>query len=125
LDFSLANILGVISVFIAASLVVWNKVLVQRAFKSLDDKYSGLKESTENECTKLNAHYVDLDNRLREVEKEQVRFKEVEKHVDAEIKQVRADIMREVQIISEQLSAIHKKIETIDTKLDKVKDRRG
>jgi prefoldin subunit 5 len=108
----ISNILSGIAVLLAASLVAWMKVVSARAFKSLDDKVKELHTVT-----------VNLDLAVREVEKGIVQFREFEKSVDKDIKHVKADLSREAQVMNNHLDSVHKKIDHIDSILDKLREK--
>jgi predicted nucleic acid-binding Zn-ribbon protein len=110
---TLSNILSGISILLAASLVIWMKVISARAFKSIDDKIKDLHERG-----------VGLDSSVRKVEKDIIRLNESEKSVEKDIKHVKADLVREAQVMNNQLETVHKKIDHIDDKLDKLRDNR-
>jgi peptidoglycan hydrolase CwlO-like protein len=111
---TLSNILSVIAVLLTALLIVWMKVITARAFKSIDDK---LKE--------LHNVVATLDAACRDMDKDIIRLKEFEKSVDKDIKHVKADLLREAQVMSNHLESVHKKIDHIDTILDKLRDSRS
>ena len=108
-----SNILSVIAVVLAASLVIWMKVISARAFKSIDDK---LKD--------LHGIVAGLDSCVRDMEKEIVRLHAFEKGVDKDIKQVRADVVREAQVMNNHLETVHKKIDHVDNILEKLRDKK-
>jgi len=111
---TIANILSAVAMLLAASLVVWMKVISARAFKSLDDKVQ-----------ELHASNTGLDLSIREVEKVIVQFREFEKGVDKDIRYVKADLVREAQVMNNHLESVHKKIDHIDSILDKLRDNRS
>jgi predicted nucleic acid-binding Zn-ribbon protein len=110
---TLPNILSGISILLAASLVIWMKVISARAFKSIDDKIKDLHETV-----------AGLDLSVRKVEKDIIRLTEFKKSVDKDIKHVKADLVREAQVMNNQMDTVHNKIDHIDNKLDKLRDNR-
>jgi len=109
----ISTILSGISILLAASLVIWMKVISARAFKSLDDKIKDLHDTV-----------AGLDSSVRDMEKEIVRFQAFEKGVDKDIKQVKADVIREAQVMNNHLETVHKKIDHVDTILEKLRDKK-
>ncbi len=131
-----ATIMSILSLLLAAALVPWGKVLLSRAFKSFDDKVSNVQNQITNQLNTLtkqiedvikkqqinNTSFHDLDTK---VAKDHVKLTESERYVNVQIRQVQADLIRETQIITTQLEAIHKKIDHVDDKLDKLQKYRG
>jgi predicted nucleic acid-binding Zn-ribbon protein len=111
---TLSDILSVIAVLFAISVIVWMKVLSSRAFKSIDDKTGGL----EHKCS-------ELDASVRNIEKDIVRFEGFQKGIEKDIKQVKAEVVRETQVMNNQLESVHTKIDHLDEKFDKFRDSRG
>ncbi len=68
--------------------------------------------------------YSGETNKQIEAEKDIVRLGEGHKQVKHDIEQLKADLIREAQIMANQLSAVHQKIDHIDEKLDKLRDLR-
>ena len=56
------------------------------------------------------------------VEKDIIRLDTRQDQVDRDIAQLNADLLREAQIMSNQLDSVHRKIDHIDEKLDKIRD---
>jgi len=56
------------------------------------------------------------------VEKDIIKLETRQDQVDRDIAQLNADLLREAQIMSNQLDSVHKKIDHIDEKLDKIRD---
>ena len=110
---TLSNILSGISILLAASLVIWMKVISARAFKSIDDKIKDLHDTV-----------AKLDLSVRDMEKEMVRYHAFELGVDKDIKQVKADVVREAQVMNNHLESVHKKIDHVDGILEKLRDNR-
>lgn len=107
---TLSNILSAIAVLLAATVVVWMKILFGRAFKTFDETLKEIKDDI-----------ADLDTSVRKVEKDIIRLSGVEK----DIKHVKADVVRETQVMNNQLESVHKKIDHLDEKFDKFRDSRG
>jgi len=118
--FTAANILSVIAILMSASVIAWMRVLSKRAFKSFDDKVAMLADGE----GKLEGTLADLDKALREAEKKLVRFEEFRNQVESMNKQLRADLTRETQVVSNQLDSIHAKIDQLDAKFEKFRDTR-
>jgi len=110
---TLSNILSGISVLLAASLVIWMKVISARAFKSLDDAIANVKNDV-----------AGLDSSVRKVEKDIIWLSGFEKGIEKDIKHVKADLARETQVMNNLLESVHKKIDHIDDKLDKLRSNR-
>lgn len=109
---TIANILSAIAMLLAPALVAWLKIVYSRSFKVLDDKVKELHDS----------NYA-LDLAVREAEKGIVRFNEFEKSIEKDIKYVKADLVREAQVMSNHLESVHKKIDHIDSILEKMRDK--
>jgi hypothetical protein len=119
-NITLADIVSIIAVLLAVGLTAWMKVLSNRAFKSTDVRVGAM----ERTCA-------SLDTTQRAIEKELVRFEEMQKSyaeykqsIDAQIKQLRQDFLRENQMVLNQLETIHGKIDHVDNKLDKMRNNR-
>lgn len=107
------QILAAGSLLLTTLLGVWIKLLSHRAFSAIDEKNKAISES----CG-------ELDECVRVIEKDIVRLSEFQKQVEKDIAQVKADLVREAQLMSNHLDVVHKKIDHIDEKLDKLRDRR-
>jgi len=107
-----STILSSISLLLAASVGTWLKVISTRAFKSTDDK-----------ITDLHTVVSGLDSAVRTIEKDMVRFHACELSIDKDIKQVRASVAREAQVMNNHLESVHKKIDHIDAILEKLRDK--
>jgi len=110
---TISNMLSVVSILLAVSLVTWMKVISARAFKSIDDKLQDLQGTV-----------TTLDTFMRDMEKEVVRFHAYEKSFDKDVKQVKADVVREAQVMTNHLETVHKKIDHVDSILEKLRDIR-
>lgn len=119
--FTTSNILSVIAVLIGVGLGAWMRVLSKRAFGSFDTQIKAMNASKD----KLEATISDLDKAQREAEKQLVRFEEFRNQMDEMNKQLRADLTRETQVVSNQLDSIHAKINQLDAKFEKLRDSRS
>jgi hypothetical protein len=116
-EFSVTTVLSIIALLIGLSIGVWMKILSNRAFKSIDGEIKAMSTRAE----KLEITCSELDGVQRNVEIELVRLDEFKKAVDVQMNQLRADFVRENQIVVSQLKSIHSKIEYIDQKFDKLR----
>jgi len=100
----------------------WKLFSTTKAFQAVKDQ---LKEKTEE----LKGTIAACDGCIRASEKEIVRLDEAGKNREKEIsqikadsgksiEQVRADLVRDAQIMSNQLNVVHQKIDHIDEKVD-------
>ena len=111
---TLSNIFSIIAVLLSVILVGWVKIISARAFKSIDDK-----------IVDLHSVVTGLDLAVRKIEQDIIRLDEFKKSVDKDIKYVKADFIRETQVMNNQLDVVHGKIDHIDNKLDKLRDSRS
>jgi len=105
--------------------------LVRRAFNDLDDKIKTLIER----CTKIeeNSHKLDkdavrvesLDRTLTDVNSKMTNLMEVRSEFLDRLGDYirRGDFVRDIQIVTNQIEAIHKKIEYMDVKWDRLRDK--
>jgi DNA mismatch repair ATPase MutS len=105
--------------------------LVRRAFNDLDDKIKTLIER----CTKIeeNSHKLDkdavrvesLDRTLTDVNSKMTNLMEVRSEFLDRLGDYirRSDFVRDIQIVTNQIEAIHKKIEYMDVKWDRLRDK--
>jgi len=110
---TLANILSGISLLLAVSFGIWMKIISARAFKANDDKLVDLQKAVDAAVKSVHS-----------IEKDIVRFTAFEIGVDKDIRQVKADVVREAQVMTNHLDGVHKKIDHIDNILEKLRDRR-
>ena len=142
MEFSLANILSILSLFIAVVGGALLKSLVGRAFAANDQKIVDLQNKkwvsestcqirvekldsvekdyrvTEKEVTRL----IEITTTLKELQKkfgslDKIRADFLEKFVPA------PDFARQMQIMVSQIEGIYKKIDHLDQKLDRSRER--
>ena len=100
---------------ILALTATWLKLFSSsKAAKAFDDSLKELQKI----CSQAKEKQNDL-------EKDIVRLIECQKQSEKENLQVKADILREAQVMTNQLEVVHKKIDHIDEKLDKIRDRQS
>jgi predicted nucleic acid-binding Zn-ribbon protein len=112
----LAQILSIAAVLFSALvgiMSVWMKVLLSRTFKDMDTRIKDLDKAQ-----------VETTNLVHIIDKEVARLQEFKTATDKECRTIRADLLREAQVMANQLEAIHKKIEHLDEKLDRIRDVR-
>jgi len=80
-------------------------------------------KSLEEKVTEINDRCAAITEKEIVSEKDIVRLNEFQKQVDKDLDQLKADLVREAQIMSNQLNVVHQKIDHIDEKLDKIRDR--
>jgi len=129
--FDVKTILSIISILLAGGLFLWVKILTKRAFTSIDAQIKILSDRID----KLEARIDDLEDNDIETGKDIVKLQEAMKAIDeikVAIKELvafqsevrdrylrKSDFIRESQIIANQIESLHKKIEYLDSKLDR------
>lgn len=115
--FSLQNILAIIALLFGGVLAAIIKVMWGRVFKSIDDQINQVKSQ---DIQKLGIDIKDHETRIRSLENYNSSLDEYKKRVEGNVAVVKADIAREVEIVTGHLTSIHQKIDHLDEKLDRV-----
>jgi chromosome segregation ATPase len=135
INLTLPNILSILSLFIAVAVGTWLKVLTARAFKSIDDRISDVSKRLDGMLGDCNGNRARFDNRMEKygderkaindtiqnLDKELVRLCAVEKVTEKELREQKADRIRSAEVMAHQLESIHKKIDRIDEKFDRLR----
>jgi Mg2+ and Co2+ transporter CorA len=115
--FSLQNIISIIALSFGGVLAAIIKVMWGRVFRSIDDQ---IKAVQLGDIKKLSEEVKDHESRIRSLENCNSSLEEYKKRVDGNVAVVKADIAREVEIVTGHLNSIHQKINHLDEKLDRV-----
>lgn len=110
---------GGVSLLISTIIVFWIRTVYSRSLKDQDARYKAIEDALRENKTSCS----DCDETVRGMEKTMVRLEEDAKNKDKEIEQVRADLSRETQVMSNQIEIVHKKIDHIDAKIEKMRDQ--
>lgn len=109
----MSNILSIIAVLFGGVIAAILKVLFTRAFKTVDEEIKLLWKKTE----KIDKQ--EQDN-IR-IDKELVRLIAFKEQTDRDFVMIRADVLREVSLLTGHLETIHRKIDNLDEKLERVR----
>lgn len=113
------QILSIVALISALGSVAWIKILSARSFKGIDDKIKFI----EGMFAGINSKLAKLADENRVCSENVIRVQEHEKTTDQSQAQLRNELTREVQLITQHIDAIHSKITYIDDKLEKIRDR--
>lgn len=119
MTFDTPQILSILALITALGAIPIIKIVSSRAFKSNDDSVNLIKEEIKELKTILTNH----ENELRRCSDNIIRAQEHEKVVDQASDQIRNELNREVQLITQHIETMHNKITHIDEKLEKIRDR--
>jgi len=129
--FYVKDLLALIAIFLAGGLFLWVRILTKRAFLSIDTQIKGVTAAIE----KVETRIACIESNIILSDKEIVKITEGLKTID-EIKQAirelvafrsevqdryqrKSEFVRESQIISNQIESLHKKLEYLDSKMDR------
>jgi hypothetical protein len=114
---TMQEIIGLISGVLLLAATWWKIFSTNKSFKDvkleLDLARAELKTSIAS-CVECQ----------RKAEVDIVRLEGVANNMDNEIAQAKADLVRETQIMTNQMSAMHQMIERVDEKYEKLRDRK-
>lgn len=113
------QILSILALITALGAIPIVKIIASRAFKSTDDAVNLLK----SEIKDVKDQQTIISQELRRCSDDLIRAKEREKIVDQASDQIRNELNREVQLITQHIETMHNKITHIDEKLEKIRDR--
>lgn len=143
--FTLSNILSVLSLFVAIGFGAWIKHLSARAAKATDVQLDAINKRLDehgkmfveamnsDDCaeyrgdhdksiSRIETELKQTTKKVQELDKEQVRFTAFVQTTEKEIKEVKANAQRNSEVMAHQLESIHKKIDRVDEKLDRVRE---
>ena len=119
MQFDMPQILSILALISALGSVAWIKILSARSFKGIDDKV----KSFDTTFSDLNSKIDKISQEQRECSDDIIRMDGHGKTVDQAHTQLRNELAREIQLITQHIDTIHDKITHIDDKLEKIRDR--
>lgn len=125
------TILSIVALFSGGVAVAMIKIFASRSFKSTDEKIATLAD-TINQTIKLldrrveqiSLQCADRGGVLHKMDNEIIRTQEFKKNIENQLKMIRAENSREIQLITSHLETVHNKISNLDDKLEKLRDRK-
>ena len=111
------EIIGLFSAVVLLAATWWKLFSANKSFRDLKQEL----ELARSELKASIAACVDCE---RKAEVDIVRLEGVAAKMSTEIDQAKADLVRESQIMTNQMSAMHQMIEHLDEKYEKLRDRK-